>query len=180
MTDWSTKSVNCILPQRGSSQGNPNIDLGAVTGSLQAIKMHGPMGGPGPLKQFNNSKTNFEEEMECNSYLLVDVIIPAEVSSPPWQHMDMNMLKMWNKIMVIIKFMTLFSELSALFSTHTSNRAQAPTALYSEENTLTCSITVSQLFGEYKRWKTWESSPGVLYELQSEMPGSLGALWNYS
>lgn len=51
------------------------------------------MGGAGPLKQFTNSKINFEEEMKCNSYLLVDVIIPAEVSSPPWQHMDMDMLK---------------------------------------------------------------------------------------
>lgn len=174
------------LPQRGSSQGNPNIDLGAITGSLQAIKMQRshwlppPMGGPGSLRWFTNSKANSEEEMECNSYLLVDIIIPAEVSSPPWKHMDMNMLEMWNKIMVIIKFMTFFSELSALFSTHTSNCAQAPTALFSEENTLTCSITASQLFGEYKRWKTWESSPGVLYELRSEMPGSLGGLWNYS
>lgn len=52
------------------------------------------MGGPGQLRQFTNSKTNSEEEMECNSYLLIDIIIPAEVSSPPWQHMDMNMLKM--------------------------------------------------------------------------------------
>ncbi|RMB98955.1 hypothetical protein DUI87_24500 [Hirundo rustica rustica] len=55
------------------------------------------MGGPGRLRQFTNSKTNSEEEMEYNSYLLVDVIIPAEVSSPPWQHMDMNMLKTWEE-----------------------------------------------------------------------------------
>lgn len=37
--EWSTKGVNCILPQRGSSQGDPSIDLGAGTGSLQWIKM---------------------------------------------------------------------------------------------------------------------------------------------
>lgn len=51
------------------------------------------MGGPGPLRQFTNSKTSSEEEIKYNSYLLIDIIIPAEVSSPPWQHVDMNMLK---------------------------------------------------------------------------------------
>lgn len=89
--------------------------------------------------------------MECSPYLLVDIIIPAEVSSPPWKNMNMNVLKTQNKIMVIIKLLTFFSGLSALFSTHTSNHTWAPTALFSEENTLTCSITVSQLFTEYKR-----------------------------
>ena len=132
------------------------------------------------LSSFSNSKSNSEQEKDCSPYLLIDIVIPAEVSGPPWKDMHMNMLKMWNKIMVIIKLMSFFSGLSALFSTHISNRARASTALFSEENTSTCSITVSQLFGEYKRWKTWERSSAALYELQSEMPGSLGALWNYS
>lgn len=56
--------------------------------------------------------------MECSPYLLVDIIIPAEVSSPPWKDVDMNMLKTWNKIMVIIKPMIFFWIISIILHTY--------------------------------------------------------------
>lgn len=64
--------------------------------------------------------------MECSPYLLIDIVIPAEVSCPPRKDMDVDMLEIREQVTVITKIMPFFSGLSAaLFSTHTSNHAQA-------------------------------------------------------
>lgn len=57
----------------------------------------------------SNCENHSEQVIENSPYLLVDIIIPAEVSWPPWKDMDMNMLEMWNQIMVIAKVMTFLS-----------------------------------------------------------------------
>lgn len=169
VTDRSTKDIKCILPwdpvwlqldpeltRKSQNRSWCYNRVFASNKDTEVLTFN--QGRVCVLKEFSNSKNNCEQEMECSPYLLVDIIIPAEVSSPPWKNMNMNVLKTQNKTMVIIKLLTFFSGLSALFSTHTSNHAWAPTALFSEENTLTCSITVSQLFTEYKRWKTQKAA----------------------
>jgi len=65
-----------------------------------------------------------ERVIESSPYLLVYIVIPAEVSWPPWKDMDVNVLEMRNQTMVIAKIMTFFSRLPALSSTCTSNCEQ--------------------------------------------------------
>lgn len=72
----------------------------------------------------SNCENHFKQVIENSPYLLVDIIVPAEVSWPPWKDMDMNMLEVWKQIMVIAKIVTFFSRLSALSSTRTSNRIE--------------------------------------------------------
>lgn len=100
-----------------------------ITGFLQPIKMQRyhyiiPLkAGPISSRWFSNSENNSEQEMACSPYLLVDIVIPAEVSCPPRKDVDMDMLEIREQVTVITKIMPFFSGLSAFFSTHTSNHA---------------------------------------------------------